>query len=356
MLEAIARARHYVLFEIYLFESGVVATRFIDALTAAATRGAAVKLLLDGFGALDLNTSDCERLRRGGVDLQFYNPLRLRKVLHNLFRDHRKLLIVDGEVAFISGAGITDDFDSPVQPAHNWRDNAVRVHGPVLGDWVELFRQVWERRTPGTLALPVPEPAEQPDDMLGRVGVNRAGLLQDIKRSLYHHLRRSQFRVWISTAYFVPPRRLLRALKHAARRGADVRLLLPGPYSDHPAVRHAGHRYYGRLLRNGVRVFEYQPRFLHAKTTLCDDWVSLGSSNHDRWNLRWNLEANQEVNHPAFMQTVAAMFEDDFRHSVEITYEAWSRRPWLARLRENWWGRVDIWLEHLGRLRDAPRS
>ena len=121
-------------------------------------------------------------------------------------------------------------------------------------------------------------------------------------------------------------------------------------------MRHAGHRYYGRLLRNGVRVFEYQPRFLHAKTTLCDDWVSLGSSNHDRWNLRWNLEANQEVNHPAFMQTVAAMFEDDFRHSVEITYEAWSRRPWLARLRENWWGRVDIWLEHLGRLRDAPRS
>jgi phosphatidylserine/phosphatidylglycerophosphate/cardiolipin synthase-like enzyme len=355
MLDAIAQARHYVLFEIYLFESGAVATRFIDALTAAAARGVAVKLLLDDFGALNLNSSDRARLHRGGVDLQLYNPLRLRKLLRNLFRDHRKLLVVDGEVAFVSGAGITDDFDTPHNPARNWRDNAVCVRGPVLCDWVELFRRVWERRTKTRLNLPPPQSAPQTDGMLGRVGVNSAVFLQDIRRALHYHVRHAQYRVWIATAYFVPPLNLMRALRQAARRGVDVRLLLPGPYTDHPAVRHAGHRYYGRLLRNQVRVFEFQPRFLHTKAALCDDWVSIGSSNHDRWNLRWNLEANQEVSNPAFAQIVGAVFEDDFRASAEITYEEWRRRPWLARLRENWWGRVDLWLENLGRLRDVPR-
>lgn len=356
MLETIARAHHYILFEIYLFESGAVATRFIDALTAAAARGVAVKLLLDGFGALNLNASDRERLRRGRIDMQLYNPLRLHKLLHNLFRDHRKLLIADGEVAFVSGTGITDDFDSPRNPLRNWRDNAVCVRGPVLADWVELFRRVWERRTMNVLRLPGPQADTQSNGMLGRVGVNSALLAHDLKRALQHNVHRAQYRVWIATAYFVPPRKLLRALKRAARRGVDVRLLLPGRYTDHPAVRHAGQRYYGRLLRNSVRVFEYQPRFLHAKTALCDDWVSVGSSNHDRWNLRWNLEANQEVSDPAFAQTVGAMFEDDFRESTEITYEDWRRRPWSARLRERWWGRVDMWLENLGRLRGLPPS
>lgn len=356
MLQTLAHARHYILLEIYLFESGAVATRFIDALTAAAARGVTVKLLLDGFGALNLNSSDRERLHRDGVDVRFYNPLRFRKLLHNLFRDHRKLLIVDGEAAFVSGTGITDDFDSPWDPGHNWRDNAVRVRGPVVADWIELFRRVWQRRTLKPLELPVPTGTTHTGDMLGRVGVNNTFLLQDIKRALQHQVHRARYRVWITTAYFVPPRKLLRALKGAARRGVDVRLLLPGRYTDHPAVRHAGHRYYGRLLRNGVRVFEYQPRFLHAKTTLCDDWVSIGSSNHDRWNLRWNLEANQEVSHPAFGRTVAEMFEKDFSESTEITYADWRRRPWLERLRERWWGRVDIWVESLGRLRGLPPS
>src|SRR3990172_13426787 len=154
MLDAIAQARHYVLFEIYLCESGTVATRFIDALTAAAGRGVAVKLLLDDFGALNLNSSDRARLHRGGVDLQLYNPLRLRKLLGNMFRDHRKLLIVDGEVAFVSGAGITDDFDSPVRPESSWRETAVRIAGPVLADWQELFQRVWNRHAPAPVTLP----------------------------------------------------------------------------------------------------------------------------------------------------------------------------------------------------------
>lgn len=353
MLGAIERSQHSVLLEIYLFESGKVATRFIDALIRAAGRGVIVKLLLDDFGALGLAKEDREKLVRGGVDLLFYNPIRYGNYLRNMFRDHRKLLIVDGEVAFVSGAGITDEFDSPEHPGRSWRETAVRIRGPVLVDWQELFVRLWNRHAPVPLDLPIPAPPGAADGMRGRVTVTTALAIQDIKRSLYNRVRHAQRRVWIATAYFVPSRKVRRALRQAARRGVDVRLLLPGPYTDHPAIRHAGRRFYTGLLRAGVRIFEYQPRFLHAKTVLCDDWVSIGSSNLDRWNLRWNLEANQEIDNAAFGVGAKDMFDQDFRDSVECLYEDWRRRPWHARLREHLWGRVDMWLESLGRRRGA---
>ena len=353
MLEAVEWARRQVLLEIYLFESGAVATRFIDAFVRAAARGVRVKLLLDDFGALGLDRADRERLARGGVDVLFYNPIRFRKHLHNMFRDHRKLLIVDGEVSFVSGAGIADEFDSPDHPERSWRETAVRIRGPVVADWQDLFLLVWNRNVPEPSSLPAPAPPSGADGMRGRVTVTKALAAQEIKRSLYSRVRHARNRAWISTAYFVPSRKVRRALRQAARRGVDVRLLLPGPYTDHPAVRHAGRRFYTRMLRAGVRIFEYQPRFLHAKTILCDDWVSLGSSNLDRWNLRWNLEANQEVDDAAFAEEVRVMFGEDFGNSIECRYDDWRRRPWHVRLRERIWGRVDMWLESLGRRKGA---
>jgi phosphatidylserine/phosphatidylglycerophosphate/cardiolipin synthase-like enzyme len=351
MLEAVELARRHVLLEIYLFESGAVASRFIDALTRAALRGVAVKVLVDDFGAARLLDIDRERLTAAGVELVFYNPVHLRKWLVNMFRDHRKLLIVDGEVAFVSGTGITDEFDDPKKPARSWRETAVRVNGPVLADWQALFVRVWNRHAPQALLLPAPVPRAEAADMPGRVTMNSSLVVQDIRRSLFRRVREAQQRVWLTTAYFVPSRKLLSAFKQAAERGADVRLLLPGRHTDHPAIRHAGRRFYSSLLRHGVRIFEYQPRFLHAKTLLCDQWASIGSSNFDRWNLRWNLEANQEVDDPQFAASVRAMFEADIKESVEIEWERWRRRRWISRLREHLWGRVDMWLESLGRRR-----
>ncbi len=353
MIEAVGLARHHVLLEIYLFESGIVATRFIDAFVRAARRGVTVKLMLDDFGAMRLSRQDRDRLVQGGVDLLFYNPIHFRQHLQNMFRDHRKMLIVDGEVAFVSGAGITDEFDLPEQPERSWRETAVRIRGPVLADWQELFVRLWNRHASKGLDLPAPAAPAAPDGMRGRVTITTALAIQEIKRSLYNRVRHAERRVWIVTAYFVPSRKVRRALRQAAGRGVDVRLLLPGPYTDHPAIRHAGRRFYTGLLRAGLRIFEYQPRFLHAKTILCDDWVSIGSSNLDRWNLRWNLEANQEVDSIFFARGTQAMFEEDFLNSIECRYEDWRRRPWYARLREHLWGRVDMWLENLGRRKGA---
>lgn len=349
MLEAIERARHHVLLEMYLFESGVVATRFIDAFVRAAGRGVTVKLLLDDFGARGLLRRDREKLTQGGVDLALYNPLHIRKWLRNMLRDHRKLMVVDGELAFVGGAGITDAFDAPGHPELSWRETAVRVHGPVVKDWLVLFRRMWNRHVSRPLHLPKSAPPATADGRPGRVAITSSLATQEIKRSLYNRARHAEKRLWIATAYFVPSRKLRRVLERADRRGVDVRLLLPGAHTDHPAIRHAGRRFYSELLLAGVRIFEYQPRFLHAKTILCDDWTSIGSSNLDRWNLRWNLEANQEVDDAVFAEAVRSMFEEDFRNSVECRYEDWRRRPWHARWRERLWGRVDMWLESLGR-------
>jgi phosphatidylserine/phosphatidylglycerophosphate/cardiolipin synthase-like enzyme len=129
----------------------------------------------------------------------------------------------------------------------------------------------------------------------------------------------------------------------------DVRLLLPGPITDHPGVRYISHRLYGRLMRNGVRIFEYQPRFLHAKSVLCDNWAAIGSSNFDRWNLRWNLEANQEIEDENVANQLKEIFEQDFSNSLEYTYHSWNQTSWHKRLLQWFWKRVEILSQKIGR-------
>ena len=354
MLTAINQARHYILLEMYLVSSGVVSNRFVMALTQAADRGVRVRLLFDNFGALGFAGEDRERLHRAGVEVEYYNPLSLLKLTDYLSRDHRKLLLVDGEIAFVGGAGLTDDFDPPDAPATRWRETMISIRGPVVADWKASFEDLWHRSD--KLRRPLIKDAgvhgdDGPGQMAGRLTLIRGPTTQEIKRSLLRQVGIARDRLWIATPYFIPSWRIRRALRRAARRGLDVRLLLSGPVTDHPAVRYAGRRYYGRLLASGVRIFEYQSRVLHQKAVLCDQWASIGSCNLDRWNLRWNLEANQEIDDAGFSARLKQMFENDFSHCTEISPGDWKNRPWLSRLAESWWGRVDLWLSHLGRGR-----
>jgi phosphatidylserine/phosphatidylglycerophosphate/cardiolipin synthase-like enzyme len=349
MLAAIGAAREEVCLAMYLFESGAVADRFIDALAAVARRGVAVRLMLDAYGALALKAHDRERLATSGVALVFYNPLRLSRWLGNLVRDHRKLLIVDQRVAYTGGAGITDEFDPPDEPDRRWHELMLRIEGPVVADWRELFARFWRDHSTPALSPARPPCGPISGGMAGRVVQSRWPRLTEIPRSLIKRINNAERRVWFMTAYFVPSWRLKRALRNADRRGVDVRLLVPGPITDHPGVRHAGRRFYHRLLAHGVRIFEYQPRFLHAKCVLIDDWATLGSSNHDRWNMRWNLEANQEIEDSRLAAELQGLFEADFARSVECLLADWRARPWWARWREYFWGMVDHLLMRLGR-------
>jgi phosphatidylserine/phosphatidylglycerophosphate/cardiolipin synthase-like enzyme len=345
MIAAIEAARGRVLLEMYLIESGAVATRFIDALIGAAARGATVAVLFDAFGALNLRDDDRRRLTEGGVSVVYFNSLRWRKRLGNFLRNHRKLLTVDSRVAFVGGAGLTDEFACGKGEEPAWRDFMVEIRGPVVADWETLFAATWRRTcrrelTPSRDATEVMQGGVR-GRVIASAGWSHAGLADSVVQRMDGALRR----VWVTSAYFVPSRRFRKALRRAVRRGADVRLLMPGPRTDHPMVRHAARRFFGKLLRNGVRIFEFQPRVLHAKMVICDDWVSIGSSNLDRWSFKWNLEANQEVDDPVFAGEAAAVFEADLAHSVELDRHAWRLRGRLDRAREWIAGFLDRTLE-----------
>jgi phosphatidylserine/phosphatidylglycerophosphate/cardiolipin synthase-like enzyme len=345
VLEAIHQARRDVLIEMYLIASGAAVTQRIDALLAARARDVDVRLLLDDFGVLELNRVDRQRLIDGGVSIVYFNPLRYGKWWRSLLRNHRKLLLVDGKQAFVGGAGITDEFADG-----RWHETLVRIQGPCVADWYTVFERSWRRWAPrASAACSWSSDAGAAGGRRGRVSVSGQWGSGTLQRDFIERIHISEHCIWMATAYFVPSWKLRHALRYGARKGLDVRLLLPGPVTDHPGVRHAGRRFYKHLLRAGVRVFEYQPRFLHSKVMLCDDWVSLGSSNMDRWNLRWNLEGNQEVIDGVFVEQVRAMFETDFRDAEEVTLQDWLKRPWRQRVLEWCWGRVDFWLDEIGR-------
>ncbi len=341
MLDAIDSAEKFILMEMYLFESGQVANQFIEAFVKAAQRGVTVQLLIDAFGGLKLLPADRSKMTRAGIELIFHNPLCFLKLKQNLFRTHRKYLIVDDKKAFIGGVGITDAFAG----INAWRETVVEVSGRVVLDWHTLFNKsitYWSE----TIKVPeVSEPHALTGDVSGRVVYTTTNSEhQEIKKALLIRIGHSQRDIWLATAYFIPTRKTRKALRKAAMKGRDVRLLLPGPITDHPAVRYASRRYYARLLRFGVQIFEYQGRFTHTKMVVVDDWFTIGSSNMDRWNFRWNLEANQEVEDANTTLRARSILLNDFRNSHQITYEEWRNRSSIQRIKEWFWGKVDLWL------------
>ncbi|HEY6927456.1 MAG TPA: phospholipase D-like domain-containing protein [Steroidobacteraceae bacterium] len=351
MLQAIEASSAYVLLEMYLVESGIIAGRFVEALGRAARRGVRVCVVFDGFGSLKLASGYRRDLIEAGVELRTFNPIRLRTRLQNFLRDHRKLLLVDGTTAFVGGVGLTDEFALPGRPGQPWRDLMVEITGPVVTDWQRAFDRTW-RRTGGQLGLA--DPAACPDFVDGadgRVALSEARERSMLANGVVRRIDTARSRAWIMSAYFVPSRRFRKALRRAARRGVDVRLLVPGPLTDHPWVRHAARRYYGKMLRNGVRIFEYQPRMLHAKMIICDDWVSIGSSNLDRWSFKWNLEANQEVQNAGFAVAAAGVFEEDCLQSEVLSRRNWPQRAWLDRMQERIAGVLDRMLDRWRRPR-----
>jgi len=221
----------------------------------------------------------------------------------------------------------------------------VQIEGPVVADWHRAFARTWRRCGPELAVAAPPATAARAGGAAGRLSLSEARQRSVLANGVIRQIDGATRRAWIMSAYFVPSRRFRKALRRAARRGVDVRLLMPGPRTDHPWVRQAARRLYGRMLRNGVRIFEYQPHMLHAKVIVCDDWVSIGSSNLDRWSFRWNLEANQEVADARFADTVAALFEGDLRVSQAISRRHWRQRAWLDRLRESIAGALDRQLD-----------
>ncbi|MDR9435984.1 MAG: phospholipase D-like domain-containing protein [Thiohalophilus sp.] len=334
MLAAIDQAKYFILLELYLVESGHVTRHFIKALIRARQRGVVVYLLLDDYGCRFLEPLDREILLAQDIKLVFYNPFDYRRFYRSLRRDHRKLLLVDGVTGFTGGTGLSDAFAPPFVPQQAWHEVMVQIEGPVVADWEQVFSHTWQTVTGQLPDFPAYSKQQYSPGQSGRVALSAGLSLQEIKRAFIKQVRHASQRVWLTTPYFIPSLKIRRALIRRARAGVDVRLLLPGPLSDHPWVSHAARGFYHRLLRHGIRIFEYQPRFTHAKIGLCDDWCTIGSSNLDRWNQRWNLDGNQEIDAPDFAAQVAQLFETDFAQSREITLDDWLARSRVQRLQE----------------------
>jgi cardiolipin synthase len=344
MLEPIRMARHYILLEMYLVESGKVTTQLIDALLEAADRNITIRIIFDDFGTRQLNSADRAKLTHPAIEIVYYHPFSLIRLHLNLIRDHRKLLVVDGLAGFTGGVGFSDGIPTINGDRSAWHDIVVRFKGEVVGDWQNLFTRQWQHITHIELALPTSR-SEAGGSCHTRLVSSQPARLNPI----YGHLRQraalAKQRLWIATAYFLPSWRLRRVIRQAAERGVDVRLLLPGPITDNPAVRYASQRFYLGLLKAGIRIYEYQPTFMHAKSTLIDDWASVGSSNFDRWSMARNLEANLEISDQEFAIQLEQMFQRDFLNSTEITLDAWKKRPTGQRWREKIWGAIESWLD-----------
>jgi phosphatidylserine/phosphatidylglycerophosphate/cardiolipin synthase-like enzyme len=320
----------------------------VQALVQAAERGVRVRCLFDDYGSLAFTLTLRQRLTAAGVELRFYNRLSWRRWVGNFYRDHRKLLLVDQSLAVVGGTGVTDEFWTPNEDVSEWHEVMVGITGPLVLDWQLLFDRQWIAnrhrrawRPAAHFGLPRLPRVPSTGEGMGRVAYADARQHRDILQSLIRALNSGHKRIWLATPYFLPTWKVRRSLRRAASRGVDVRLLLTGPRTDHPSVRYAGHRYYPRLLKSGVKIFEYQPCFLHLKMVLIDDWVSIGSCNFDHWNLRFNLEANLEALDPGLTRDVMASFEKDFSLSQEVSLEAWQRRPLWKRVKQRAWGWVD---------------
>lgn len=333
MLDAIDNARHYILIEQYIIESGIVFNEFANHLIKARQRDVRVYIIADDFGSQKLNQPDRDHLLANDIQLVFFNPTTWSSVYRSLRRNHRKLMVIDNQAAFVGGANISDTYLDSHSRYPGWHDVMVHIRGEIISDWTNSFEHIWKEVTNQSLYLP--ELNIQPlGDNTGRVCVAYGFLHNEITRSAILHIKKSDKRVWIASPYFVTTRRMRHMLKRAAQRGIDVRLLLPGPISDHRWISQAARRYYHRMLHNGIKIYEYQPRFIHAKLIMCDDWVSIGSSNLDRWNQHWNYDANQSILHSSFTEKVVKLFEDDFAQSTLITLQEWGKRPRLQRTYE----------------------
>ena len=334
MLDEIKKSHSQILFEAYLFESGKIATNFINELCNAKKRGVDVFVLLDEYGTKNLNDSDKNRLTSSGIKLSLYNPVNFFHLGKSLKRDHRKLLAIDNNVAFIGGAGITDEF-MPDEKNNYWHDVILKINGDIVFDLAHSFQQVWGNEL-ATLIAPVNTQQQNhaEHNNKARILTSFGTQKNEITRAIISRIRSSNQRVWLTSPYFISSTKVRRALRFAAKRGVDVRLVFPGPHSDHKWITHGIRRYYQRLLKSNIAIYEFQPRFTHSKIILCDDWFTIGSSNVDRWNQLLNLDNNIEVYDPFSHQQIVDSFESDFSNSTLIALKKWNTRTSIQHIKE----------------------
>jgi cardiolipin synthase len=334
MLSCITSATRSIRLETYIFHEGPVANDFREALTVAAQRGLKVQVLVDSMGSIGLADAFWDSFRQAGGQFAWFNPLTLGRWS---CRDHRKILVCDGEIAFIGGFNIADEYRGD-GVSSGWRDLGLEITGPLAKELAESFDTFFSRANLVHKRLQTLLPARE-QVALGqnwKLLLSGPGLLRDgLKRSLAQDLKSARS-VKIICAYFLPTWRLRKSILSVARRGGSVQLILAGK-SDVALSQLASRRLYRTFLRAGVEIFEYQPQILHAKLFIIDNIVYAGSANMDVRSLRINYELLVRISEPALAAEAREMFGRDLVHCRRIERLTWKKsRNFWAKLKENW--------------------
>ncbi len=337
IFDAIRGARELICLEFYIFRNDETGTELAEILKQKAAEGVRVCLLYDHFGSLTTPLRFWKGLEQAGVEVRASRPFKWASPLHYIHRDHTKLIIVDGKTAFTGGLNIANEYRGyhRLRKHTGWRDTGIFMEGPVAAMLLNRFRSTWllwkGREIPaactatsfvdGVPVLPI--------------FTHSSRSRRWMRKLLYYSINNASASICLTTAYFTPSRRMIEVLGNAVGRGVEVRLLLPGT-SDVSSAHYAGRAFFSRLLKAGVRIFNYNGEILHAKTAVFDSiWLIIGSANLDFQSLRRNDEGNVGISDRAFGSQMTAIFEEDLLKSEEITLGAWRTRPLWDKLREH---------------------
>ncbi len=349
MYKAIAQAKDHINMETYIIEDDEVGRNFARVLIDKQKSGVQVNLIYDSVGSINTPREFFNHLTENGVHvLEFnpVNPLAAKKGWQINQRDHRKLLIIDGQIAFLGGINISAVYSGGSASRRSlpagemakvpWRDTHMQIDGPVVANFQKLFIETWTKQKGAALAERRYFPAlkEKGREVIRAIGSSSDEGTTQMYTTLISAINSAETEVYLTNAYFVPDEQLLAALQDAVKRGVDVKIILPGK-TDSGLVFHAGRSYYTGLLKDGIKIYERREKLLHAKTALIDGvWSTVGSTNLDWRSFLHNDEINAVILGTEFADQMKAMFEKDLAESELITLEQWRNRPLTLRIKE----------------------
>ncbi len=341
--DAIKEAKDHVHFEFYIWEDDETGHRFRDLLIECAQRGVEVRALYDAIGGSRVNGKFMKKLKKAGGQAAPFLPVTLlERRLRINFRNHRKIIVIDGKIAFTGGINIADEYT-------NWHDTAFRFEGPVVYQFQEVFAEDWYFATNQDIVDSRYFPPVSSDTLPQHRDTTEQGAhtrvlasgpdmrAQAIHKAFFIAMTQATSRVWFLTPYFIPDEAILMAIETAAMRGVDVRIILPGKGATDVFVTYwAGRSFYERLLDAGVHIYEFKGRILHAKNLILDDkWSFVGSSNMDIRSFRLNFETNCIIEDEKLNERLSQFFEDSLEECEKVSLEPFINRPNSERLLES---------------------
>jgi len=337
IFDSIKKGKELVCLAFYIFRDDDTGKELAEILKQKVLDGVKVYILYDHFGSLFTPIKFWADLRSAGVQIKASRPFKWASPLHYVHRDHRKLLIIDGETAFTGGLNIANEYRGyhRLKKQRGWRDTGILLEGPVANKLLEEFTKSWTiwRGDPIQFQKKI-IPVQDGIPVLPIFASSARGRRQ-MRKLIYYSINNALKNIFLTTAYFTPSRRMLQILENAVKRGVEVKLLLPGR-SDIFSAHYAGRAFFSKLLRAGVRIFNYQGEILHAKTFVFDEvWSIIGSANLDFQSLRRNDEGNVGIIDREFGRQMVYIFNEDLKKSLEITLPDWSQRPLTEKVKEH---------------------